>query len=201
MAPDRNPAPLVPVEPSMSDGFFTSDLFRFGSPLLGMVVSSWVIISRLNDRSPARIFEVIAMVTFGIGGFASITSFVMHFFFSDMVASSIGWPTGSPFQKEVAGANLAVGLLGFMGFWRRDFWLPYVIAKTAFLWIAGVTHVIDLFQNQNMAPGNAGPTLYMDFIWPLIYMLLLWLANRFGKPAPEGFAYTVPQLQDHQRVL
>jgi hypothetical protein len=118
----------------------------------------------------------------------------MHFFFSDMVASSIGWPPGSPFQKEVAGANLAVGLLGFLGFWRRDFWLPYVIAKSAFLWIAGITHVLDLVQNQNFAPGNAGPTLYMDFLWPVIYVLLLWLVRRYGKPAPTGLAYTVPQL-------
>jgi hypothetical protein len=178
----------------VSTSIIASDLFRFGSILLGIIISSGVIISRLKERTPGKVFEVIAMVTFGIGGFASITSFVLHFFFSDMVASSIGWPSGSPFQKEVAGANLAVGLLGFLGFWRRDFWLPYVIAKTAFLWIAGIVHVVDLVQHQNLATGNAGLTLYMDFIWPLIYLLLLWLAARYGKPAPEGLVYKTPQL-------
>jgi hypothetical protein len=178
----------------MSDSFFTSDLFRFGSTLLGIIISSWVIISNLKERTRGKVFEVITMVTFGIGGFASITSFIGHFFFSDMVASSIGWPLGSPFQKEVAGANLAVGLLGFLGFWRRDFWLPYVISKTAFLWIAGTVHVVDLLQHQNLAIGNAGLTLYMDFIWPLIYILLLWLTTRFGKPAPQGFVYKTPQV-------
>jgi len=178
----------------VSNSFFTSDLFRFGSALLGIVISSWVIISGLKERTRGKILEVITMVTFGIGGFASIASFITHFFFSDMVASSIGWPLGSPFQKEVAGANLAVGLLGFLGFWRRDFWLPYVIAKTAFLWIAGITHVVDLVQHQNLATGNAGLTLYMDFIWPLVYILLLWLTARYGKPAPQGFVYRTPQL-------
>jgi hypothetical protein len=178
----------------VNNAFFTSDWFRFGSTLLGIIVSSWVIISRLQERTRGKVFEVIAMVTFGIGGFASITSFIAHFFFSDMVASSIGWPLGSPFQKEVAGANLAVGLLGFLGFWRRDFWLPYVISKTAFLWIAGITHVVDLLQHQNLATGNAGLTLYMDFIWPLVYILLLWLTTRYGKPAPPGFVYRTPQL-------
>ena len=153
-----------------------------------------MIISRLKERTRAKVFEVIAMVTFGISGFSSIISFVMHFFFSDMVASSIGWPLGSPFQKEVAGANLAVGLLGFMGFWRRDFWLPYVISKTVFLWIAGISHVADLIQHQNLAVGNAGLTLYMDFIWPLIYILLLFLTARNTKPAPQGFVYRAPQL-------
>jgi len=174
--------------------FFASDLFRFGVVLLGITISALVIIARLKERTPGKVFEVIAMVTFGITGFASITSFVMHFFFSDMVASSIGWPLGSPFQKEVAGANLAVGLLGFMGFWRRDFWLPYVIAKTAFLWIAGITHVADLLEHQNLATGNAGLTLYLDFIWPLVFVLLLWLTTRYGKPAPPGFVYRTPQL-------
>jgi hypothetical protein len=153
-----------------------------------------VIISHLKERTTGKLFEVIAMVTFGIGGFASITAFFSHYFFSDMVASSIGWPLGSPFQKEVAGANLALGLIGFMGFWRRDFWLPYVISKSTFLWIAGITHVIDLNQNQNLAGGNAGLTLYMDFIWPMIYILLFWLTKQYGKPAPKGFVYQNPQL-------
>ena len=147
----------------MSDSFFASDLFRFGSVLLGITISSWVIIARLRERTRGKIFEAIAMVTFGIGGFASITAFVMHFFFADMVASSIGWPIGNPFEKEVAGANLAVGLPGFLGFWRRDFWLPYVVAKSAFLWIAGINNVIDLVQHQNLAPGNAELALYMHF--------------------------------------
>jgi hypothetical protein len=182
------------LEENVSNSFFTSDLFRFGSTLLGIIISSWVIIARLKDRTFGKVLEVITMVTFGIGGFVSITSFTMHFFFSDMVASSIGWPLGSPFQKEVAGANLAVGLLGFLGFWRRDFWLPYVISKTAFLWIAGITHGIDLFQHENLATGNAGFTLYMDFIWPLIYILLLWLTTRYGKSVPLGFEYRTPQV-------
>jgi Family of unknown function (DUF6790) len=185
---------ILRAEENVNDSFFASDLFRTGSTLLGIIISASVIISRLEERTPGKVFEVIAMVTFGISGFVSITSFVMHFFFSDMVASSIGWPLGSPFQKEVAGANLAVGLLGFLGFWRRDFWLPYVISKTTFLWIAGITHVTDLLQHQNLATGNAGPTLYLDFIWPLVYVLLLWLTTRYGKPAPAGYVYRSPQL-------
>jgi len=178
----------------MNETFFSSDLFRFGAVVLGIIISSWVIISNLKDRTRGRVYEVIAMVTFGIGGFASMTAFIAHYFFSDMVASSIGWPLGSPFQKEVAGANLALGLIGFMGFWRRDFWLPYIIAKTAFLWTAGITHVIDLNLHQNLAVGNAGLTLYMDFIWPMIYFLLFWLAAKYGKLAPMGYVYRNPQL-------
>ncbi len=176
------------------DSFFASDLFRLGSVLLGIVISAAVTIGQLKEKSPAKIVEAITLFTFGITGFASITSFVMHFFFADMVAVSIGWPVGSPFQTEVAGANLAVGLLGVLCFARRDFWLPYAISKSAFLIIAGITHVIDLIKHQNFAVGNAGLTLYMDFIWPMIYFGLLLLLKRYSTPAPAGFTYTQPQL-------
>jgi hypothetical protein len=178
----------------MENSIFTADYFRFGIILLGIIISSVVIISQQKPRTRGKVFEVTAMVTFGIGGFSSIVNFIMHYFFSDMVAISIGWPPGSPFQKEVAGANLALGVIGFLGFWRRDFWLPYIIAKTSFLWVAGITHVTDLNLNQNMAAGNAGLTLYMDFLWPLIYFLLYWLAARYGRPAPAGFVYRYPQV-------
>ena len=185
----------------MSNSFFASDFFRFGSVLLSIIIFSALFTSRLKERTPGKIIEVIAMITFGITGFYSIVSFIMHFFFSDMVASSIGWPLGNPFQKEVGGANLAVGLLGYLGFWRRDFWLPYVISKTAFLWIAGITHVIDLLQNNNLTTGNAGLTLYMDFIWPLIYILLLWLTKRYGEFPPKGFVHKSPQFYEEKSSL
>jgi hypothetical protein len=182
------------MEKTMPGSIYTSDLFRVGPSLLGIIISSGVIIARLKERTPGKVIEVITMVTFGIGGFSSIVSFFMHFFLSDMVASYIGWPPGSPFQKEVAGANLAVGLLGFLGFWRRDFWLPYVISKTAFLWVAGIAHVVDLNNSQNSNPGNSGLTLYLDFIWPLIYIFLLWLLKQYGPQAPRGLVYRNPQI-------
>ena len=69
------------IKNSMSNSFFASDLFRFGSTLLGIIISSWVIIARLKERTPGKVLEVITMVTFGIGGFSSIVSFFMHFFF------------------------------------------------------------------------------------------------------------------------
>ncbi len=176
------------------DTFFSSDLFRFSAPLLGIIISCCVIIARLEVRNIGSVLEVITMVTFGIGGFSSIVSACVHFFAPDMVASSIGWPLGSPFQMEVAGANLAIGLIGFGCFWRRSFWLPYVISKTAFLWTAGVTHLLDLLEHQNLAPRNAGATLYLDFVTPMICIGLLWLTARYGDRAPEGFEYRRPRI-------
>lgn len=178
----------------MRDFFFSLGRYALLSIVLGIVISTWVQLHFSKDTSRANLVELVAMNTFGITGFASITSFFMHFFLSDRVAQSIGWEAGSPFQLEVAGANLAVGLIGFAGFWRRDFWLPYVISKTAFLWIAGITHIIDMVNHNNFASGNAGLTLYMDFIWPLIYIFLLTLLRRYGKESPAGIMFKHPQI-------
>lgn len=126
--------------------------------------------------------EIFAVHLFGIGGFSGIVSFFMHTVYADRLAESIGWPTGNPFQTEVAMANLAIGILGFMVFFRRDFMLPYVIAASIFGIGAGFTHIIDIMQSANFAPGNAGPILYADFFAPLLRVWLYWAYARSMKP-------------------
>jgi hypothetical protein len=72
-----------------------------------------------------------------------------------VVAESIGWPTGSPFQLEVGFANLAVGILGIVAMGRRDgFREATVIAVTVFALGATVVHVMDVVESGNLAPGN-----------------------------------------------
>jgi amino acid transporter len=51
-------------------------------------------------------------------GIAGLFAFIGHTFKADEVATKIGWPTGNPFQSEVAMANLAIGVLGLMAFSR-----------------------------------------------------------------------------------
>jgi hypothetical protein len=85
----------------------------------------------------------------GIGGFFG------HFFISDSVAESIGWPTGNPFQLEVGFANLAVGILGIVAMGRRDgFREATVIAVTVLGVGATIVHARDIIETGNLAPGN-----------------------------------------------
>ena len=86
---------------------------------------------------------------------SGIGNFFAHFFLSDMVAESIGWPAGSPFQLEIAFANLATGVLGIVAVGRRDgFREATVIAVTVFGVGATVVHLMDIVQTGNLAPGN-----------------------------------------------
>ena len=86
-------------------------------------------------------------------------------------------PAGNPFQTEVGFANLAIGIVGFACFWRYDFWLPAIVAKSVFAWGAGITHVMDFLRTENLASNNAGPILYWDFLLPVVSIALYLLAR------------------------
>ena len=140
-------------------------------------------LSRLKreERTRPRIVEIALLYILGIGGFSSIISGFLHLIYGDELAESIGWQAGNPFQWEVGFANIALGVIGYMCFWRRDFWLPTVIARTIFAWGAGITHVVDIVERGNFAPGNAGPILYVDFLVPIVWLVLLTFYKRYEK--------------------
>ena len=132
-------------------------------------------VARFRDRS--RRVEVVLMYLLGVSGAIGMINVVTHTVFASEVAASIGWPAGNPFQTEVGFANLAIGIVSFACFWRYDFWLPAVIAKSVFAWGAGLTHVLDTIGTGNVAPNNAGPILAWDFLLPVVMVALYILAR------------------------
>jgi hypothetical protein len=117
------------------------------------------------------------------GGLAGIMGFLGHTLQADEIAQSIGWPTGNPFQFEVAVTSLAIGVLGCLCLrLRGDFWLATIIVMAVFLWGAAAGHIYQIVTAQNYAPGNAGAVLYWDILVPLAQIGLL-LLSREGKPS------------------
>jgi 4-amino-4-deoxy-L-arabinose transferase-like glycosyltransferase len=107
-----------------------------------------------SSRSHERKLEIFLLYLFGVGVAGSgIGGFFGHFFISDSVAESIGWPTGNPFQLEVGFANLAVGILGIVAMGRRDgFREATVIAVTVLGVGATIVHARDIIETGNLAP-------------------------------------------------
>lgn len=104
-------------------------------------------------------------------GLQGIYAFIGHYFMSDEVAEGIGWPKGSPFQKEIAFTNLSYGVLGILCIWiHGDFWLAVLIGHAIFLWGAGFIHFMDLKKEKNISPFNAGPILYFDILIPILML-------------------------------
>jgi predicted secreted protein len=101
------------------------------------------------------------------------------------VAGSIGWPLNSGFQMELAFAAIGIGLIGAIGFWRKSFWLPFIIAKATLMWGAGITHIIHILEQDNFSPSNTGMVVYWDFLLPVITHCFLNINTRF----PQGCAF------------
>jgi hypothetical protein len=118
--------------------------------------------------------EILLVWFFGIElGVAGIWAFIAHTAFAAQVATSIGWPAGNPFQQEVAVTNLAIGVLGFLSVrMDRSFRLATIISFSIVMIGAGIGHIYQLVIFNDTAINNAGPVMYLDFIVPLIMILL-----------------------------
>lgn len=139
-------------------------------------------------RSRLRTLEVFLLYLFGVGVAGSgIGGFFGHFFLSDTVAQSIGWPKGNPFQLEVGFANLALGVLGIVAMGRRDdgFREATVIAVSVFGLGATIVHAIDIFETGNLAPGNTLQNVSNLFKPALLIGFLVALRRTERSPGSE----------------
>ena len=137
-----------------------------------------LIITRNKKRSESLI-EILSIYTIGLAGWFGIMSGLFgHIIYADEVATGIGWPLDSGFQMELGFASIGIGLVGFLGFWIRSFWLPFLITKTTFMWGAGLTHILDMIQNNNFSPSNTGLIVYWDFLFPILLIVLFILYSR-----------------------
>lgn len=148
---------------------------HFFVPLIAAAGSLLHIYFDKKQRSARRVLEIILVWFFSVfSGISSILAFFAHTFAADKIAVYIGWPPGSPFQFEVAVANLALGVLGVSCIWLRgNFWIATVMAGAVFGFGAAFGHIRDIIVNSNYAPGNAGAILYLDIGGPILMIVLL----------------------------
>src|SRR5215212_503211 len=168
-------------------GSFVSIVFF---PLLAIAGAAVQLVRSREPRTLGRASEVFlvwfVVVWAGIGG---VVAFLSHTLLADQTARAIGWPTGNPFQSEVAVANLVVGVLGILCYWiRGDFWLATVIATSVWLLGDAVVHIYHIVVNQNYHPGNAGLPFYYDILLPLLLIVLLMIHRVSGGGPDTGRA-------------
>lgn len=154
--------------------------FTYVILILTILIAFIVLIFYKIKNKPINSFIIVRtfllsflVISVGIG---CTWAFIGHAFLSAKVAASIGWPAGSPFQLEVAFANLAIGVLGILCYWFRDnFWTATVISSSIFLIGAAYVHAVNIITYSNYSPGNAGTIFYMDMLGPIILIALLIL--------------------------
>lgn len=126
--------------------------------------------------------NALRLMFFWYVGISYVYSGIMHIFFGEMTAASIGWAQ-SPFQFEMGLANWSIALLGFMAYSKPDryFQLGVLLALAIVSIGAGLGHIYQVMANHDQATSNAGTTLYIDIIGPIVMLILWWLANRHSK--------------------
>lgn len=113
----------------------------------------------------------------GIMGFLAAYG---HVFMGKEIAQSIGWEPGSPFQFEVGMANLAFGVLGVLAyFYRGAFWDASIIGWSVLFIGCFIGHVISYYADNNVAPYNMGPFIWLyDLLLPVLVLGLLYRLRR-----------------------
>ena len=147
-----------------------------------------------SARTRDRRLEVPLTMLFGVGVAAGgISSFFGHFFISDIVADSVGWPRGSPFQLEMAFANLGVGILGLIAASRRDGFREATVIIVTVLGVgASIVHSMDMIATGNLAPGNTVQNV-TNLVKPL-FLIPLLVASRRAERSATSDAQT-PQFE------
>lgn len=133
----------------------------------------FIILHRLMKRYLPEAEIVYRWMALFALGFTGIYAFILHTFFPNLAAMHIGW-VNSPFQFEVAVADLAVGVVGILSFNASyGFRLATVIVATICLWGDALGHIYQMVVNHNFAMGNSGSWFWMDIVVPLILILCI----------------------------
>ena len=118
--------------------------------------------------------ETFIMWQLAIGfGLSLLFSGMSHLILPDKIAESIGWPSGSPFQREVGMWDAAIGIVGLLCLKiKNDFWTAMIAGTGLFYFGAGIGHIWELVVHGNNSPNNAGIVMYVDLLYPVLISAL-----------------------------
>lgn len=117
-------------------------------------------------------------VLFYCFGLGMIYAWYFHAFAAAFVAPSIGWKP-SPFEWELAWAELGFGAIAVLSLWRGyDMRLAATLAPAIFSFGAAAQHIHQMTVLHNYAPGNAGAILWFgDIALPLFTLFLAFVSR------------------------
>jgi len=167
---------------------FIAALWPFLLPLLALIIA--IVLIRWKHITGWRAIGIVLMWQLAIGlGLGLIWAGLGHLLMPDMVAASIGWVTGSPFQREVGMWDLSLGIVAVLCLVFRDegYWTATIIGTGLFFIGAGLGHVYELVVHGNTAVNNAGAVMYLDLFYPLFLAGLLILYHVKKQEAGQGF--------------
>ncbi len=111
-------------------------------------------------------------------GIGLVYVWYFHAFLPNFTAPLIGWQP-SPFEWELAWAELGIAAIAILGLWRGyEMRLAATLAVAIFLFGAAAQHIHLMITAHNYAPGNSGLTLWFGDVALPLFLLLLALGSR-----------------------
>ena len=147
------------------------------SNLHAVLFAAAILIAVLKGSPLAgRLLEWLLLLPIGVG---YVWAGFFHIFFPETAAQSIGWQV-SPFQFEIGVADMSIGVLAILSFWRP---LPFKTAVALYivLFSIGVTigHVRQALGG-DFASNNFGLLLALTVVEIVLFPILLLLVRREG---------------------
>lgn len=103
-----------------------------------------------------------------------------HVFAPATAAAFIGWQT-SPFQFEIGVADLAMGVVAVLSFWRGWEFRAAVVAYLVVFYLGvSIGHLRQMMATGDTSPGNFGVLLGLTLIKLLVLPVLLLMSPRKG---------------------
>jgi len=143
-------------------GNYITSAFVLG--LIVAVIQAWRL---AGPRTAAQVSSIFlnTYLLYAVG-IAEIINFVMHSFFGDYAAKTIGWAQ-SPFQLELAFASLGLGVAAIIVHSRHAGLrgkLAVVLIATISGYGAAGGHIYQMIVNHDYAANNTGLLLVMDIV-------------------------------------
>lgn len=111
-------------------------------------------------------------------GFGFLWAFYFHAFAQHIAAAEIGW-TPSPFEWELAWAELGIAVIALLSLYRGyEMRLAVTLVFSIFAFGAAGQHINQILCCRNYTPGNAGLILWFGDIALPLFLLVLALMSR-----------------------
>jgi hypothetical protein len=144
-------------------------LFMFLLAVFFIALHKFIVRAKVSDYE--IVYRWMALFPLGV---ANVYAFVIHAFYPEVADAAIGW-SYSPFEYEVAMADLAFGMLAILSFNASfGFRLATVTGNVIYLMGDAFNHIYLMIVHGNYNPGNAGTWLWLDdLILPLIMLICI----------------------------
>jgi hypothetical protein len=164
----------------MNTSYLTQSAFPVLVPLVTAVGA--LIKTRRSPSLQAKLETWQRWWAIGALGCGSLWMTITFLAIPDMMSTTIGFPR-TPFEFEIAFANLGVAVMGFRAgsasaSTRERITLG--LGAGMFLWGAVIGHLYQWFANGDHAPGNGGGVLIADLALPAVMIVLARRAQRLS---------------------